>query len=435
MKLVKHNQSWSVLGGRFVAFLRDYCQNCSLAGFAYIANHNLHFTERIFWLLCIIASTIGVYNLISQYQRDFTSRAVSIVHESLSPFSMLKFPSISVCEVRYNTDFSKDVEDYIRSLGTDLNGPYNWVVETYISVILFPFQYVTGIFGRCQQFEDCEKCAKCPKKDFRKIATRFGFNCSDLFISCKLSDNTFDCCNYFLPMIMPYGRCFLLNSLQNNKPESKHWLPAILDRGSRPEMKLHLTRAAIISVLNEEDIIAPPLPTVNVVVREGQNKTLQIHKEAMVNDPNMKDIPVAARDCYFPDEVMPWSIYKAYSFSACVSDCLRLYQYELCNCSIYNLAPYEDEHHPDCDFTGYKCLEKLSMITQNIKKLLSGSSSTLHCHCLPSCTEGDLKAIFEDQNSWLTRLTAMRTKNSSVECCRAKDAEKNAKAPVCDENQ
>lgn len=38
-------------------------------------------------------------------------------------------------------------------------------------------------------------------------------------------------------------------------------------------------------------------------------------------------------------------------------------------------------------------------------------------------------------NSWLARLTAMRTKNSSVECCPAKDTGKNTKAKVCDENQ
>lgn len=38
-------------------------------------------------------------------------------------------------------------------------------------------------------------------------------------------------------------------------------------------------------------------------------------------------------------------------------------------------------------------------------------------------------------NSWSGRLTAMRTKNSSVECCPAKDTGKNTKAQECDENQ
>ncbi|XP_064554718.1 pickpocket protein 28 [Drosophila montana] len=404
MKLEKHNQSWSVLGWRFVAYLKDYCQNCSLAGFAYIANHNLHFTERIFWLLCIIASTVGVYNLISQYQRDFTSRAVSIVPESLSPFAMLKFPSITVCEMHFRTDFPQNVEDYVQSLGTDLNGPYNYDLENYVSFILFPYLYSVNMVSRCERFENCEECAKCPKNDYRQIATRFGFNCSDLFISCKLSDNTFDCCNFFLPMITPFGRCFLLNSLQNNEPESKHWLPAILDRGSRPEIKLHLTRGAKISVLNEEDVTTAQLPTVDVSVLEGQHKTLQFHKEAMVNDPNMKDIPVAARDCYFPDEVMPWSMYKAYSFSACISDCARLYQYELCNCSTYNFTPFKDERYPDCDLKGYLCLEKVSMVKEDVKRLFRISSPKLHCHCLPSCTEGDLKAIYEDLTSTIANV-------------------------------
>ncbi|XP_017873323.1 PREDICTED: pickpocket protein 28 [Drosophila arizonae] len=391
--------NWKAVGWRFVDVVTEYCQSCSLAGFSYMANHNLHFTERLFWLLCIIVSTVGVYHLISQYQRDFTSRAVSIVHESLSPFAKVKFPTISVCELRFKTDFPRNVEEYVESLGTDLNDPYNWEVESYLSFVLFPYQYTTGMFVRCQPYEQCEKCAKCPKTDYRNLSLRFGFNCSDLFIRCTLADKEFDCCTYFLPMITPFGRCFLFNSLQNNHPESKHWLPAILDRSSHLEMDLHLTRAALVSVLNEEDVPNIPLPTVDVIVLEGQHKTLQFHRETMVNDPGMKDIPIAARDCYFPDEVMPWSMYKAYSFSACISDCTRLYQMELCNCSVYNMSPYPDPRYPDCDFNGYLCLESSSMVKQDVKRLFRINSPTLHCHCLPSCTEGDLKSIFEDQIS------------------------------------
>ncbi|EDV93619.1 GH18177 [Drosophila grimshawi] len=397
-KQLPQNRNKCDLGWRFVHYLKEYCQNCSLAGFSYIANHNLHLTERIFWLICILASTFGVYHLIDMYQRDYTSRAVSIVHESLSPFALLKFPSISVCEVRFKTDFSEEVENFVGSLGTDLNGPYNWEVESYISFILFPYQYTTGMFTRCDPYEKCDGCAKCPKNGYRHIASRFAFNCSDLFVECKLSHQPFDCCQYFLPMLTPFGSCFLFNSLQNNNPGSKHWLPAMLDRGSHPEMRLHLTRAAQVSVRNEEDITNQPLPSVGVIVLEGQHKTLQFHKEDMVNDPSMRDIPVAARDCYFPDEVQPWSMYKAYSFSACISDCSRLYQMELCNCSIYNLTPYENKRYPDCDFAGYLCLEKASMVKQDVKRLFSINSPTINCHCLPSCTEGDLKSIYEDQN-------------------------------------
>lgn len=58
------------------------------------------------------------------------------------------------------------------SLGTDLNDPYNWEVESYLSFVLFPYQYTTGMFVRCQPYEQCEKCAKCPKTDYRNLSLR-----------------------------------------------------------------------------------------------------------------------------------------------------------------------------------------------------------------------------------------------------------------------
>jgi len=61
--------------------------------------NSLHFTERIFWMICIIISIMGVSHLISEYQQDFSTRAVSVVYESISPFAPVQYPSISVCQI------------------------------------------------------------------------------------------------------------------------------------------------------------------------------------------------------------------------------------------------------------------------------------------------------------------------------------------------
>lgn len=62
---------------------------------------SLHWIERLFWFACVVISTFGSYLLISQYQRDFDSRAVSIVYESLPSTQKVFFPTIAACDM-YN---------------------------------------------------------------------------------------------------------------------------------------------------------------------------------------------------------------------------------------------------------------------------------------------------------------------------------------------
>jgi len=76
----------------------------------------LHFMERIFWLICVFMSSLGCYQLIMGYQRSFPTRAVSIVYESLPPFSKWKFPAVSVCELAYRGNLFPKFEEYITRL-------------------------------------------------------------------------------------------------------------------------------------------------------------------------------------------------------------------------------------------------------------------------------------------------------------------------------
>lgn len=59
--------------------------------------YSLHPSERIFWLISVVLSALGVFYLITEYQKDFNTRAVSIVYESISPLAPVKFPSVAIC--------------------------------------------------------------------------------------------------------------------------------------------------------------------------------------------------------------------------------------------------------------------------------------------------------------------------------------------------
>jgi len=199
-------------------------------------------------------------------------------------------------------------------------------------------------------------------------------------------------------MWTPYGRCFLLNSLQNNHPKSEHWLPASVNRYDNTELKLIVNQSVRVDILNEEDMPNPALPSVNFVSILGKKKTIKFFTEALINDPEIKEISPEARDCYFPDEVPSWSVHKAYSFSACISDCTRLAQYDKCNCSLFIFNPFNDERYPDCDFDGLLCLERHGMVKPNIAWMMKYRHPVANCDCLPACTESNIEAIYSNEN-------------------------------------
>ncbi|XP_062125339.1 sodium channel protein Nach [Drosophila sulfurigaster albostrigata] len=390
--------SWRERFRAFFEYLKEYCGNCSLVGFSYIANQNLHWSERIFWLLCVLLSIGGVSYLIVEYQQDFSKHAVSVIYESISSFAPIRFPSISVCQLPPKYDFGGGFEEYIQSLGVGIGEPYNFDVHSQMVFILFPDRYSPNtITKRCKPYEDCEECAKCPKKDFRLLAERLGLNCTDIFNSCSLSGKSFDCCQYFLPMVTPSGTCFLLNSLQNNYKGSEHWFPATLDRNNPPEFHMYLKRAAVLSLFNEEDLPTLSLPAVTTTALLGIHKIFKFYTEALVNDPEIVDIAPEARDCYFPYEVPPWSVHKAYSFSACISDCTRLAQMDKCNCTLYIFNPFNDTRFPDCDFEGLLCLERNGVVKPNIAWMMKYRHPVANCDCLPACTESNIQAIYSQE--------------------------------------
>ncbi|XP_062125933.1 sodium channel protein Nach-like [Drosophila sulfurigaster albostrigata] len=126
----------------------------------------------------------------------------------------------------------------------------------------------------------------------------------------------------------------------------------------------------------------------------GMKKTIKFYKETLVNDPEVRDMPPESRDCLFADEVPSWSVFKAYSYSACISDCTRIIQMEYCNCSLYNFNPFDNKQFPDCDYKGYLCVEQLGLISSDFQELKKYKGK---CNCLPSCTEADLMDIYSSE--------------------------------------
>lgn len=92
------------------------------------------------------------------------------------------------------------------------------------------------------------------------------------------------------------------------------------------------------SILNEEDI--PHMLLTTLHFNQQHEKTVQeilLAVQNVVNDDGVRDIDRHVRKCIFPDEKFLRTTYKYYSYTVCVTECLKRYQLVLCKCTHFNL--------------------------------------------------------------------------------------------------
>lgn len=92
-------------------------------------------------------------------------------------------------------------------------------------------------------------------------------------------------------------------------------------------------------MLNEEDI-----PHINLKMLQIHLNTFYTYEKILLrvqlinNDNNVRKSSKDARDCIYPDEYEQFqSDYKYYSYSVCMTDCLKRLQIMNCNCSHFIL--------------------------------------------------------------------------------------------------
>ena len=387
----------------FRAILKDYCFNSSLAGLRYIADHRYHFTERIFWLGCVILSWIGSIHLIVNFMNSYYHNSVSMGVVSLRPMDEVLFPSMGVCELGYTGEYYGELKQIINALKAEVEAKnpgtsieYNDDVEDYLTSVIF--NNVNG-FGSmssfCTPHEDCDDCIKCPHDGYQAIADRVIANCSQLFEECAWNGQIFDCCRFFKPLRTSVGTCFLLNSIQIVQKSGPNWLDMKVGmRHGSGHLQLSMKKANSIYVLSEEDIPHLLLKTLKSdQIPEGFNGILTLKIQDTMNDKNVRNIKPESRKCVFPDEPSG-THYKKYSFTTCVTECLKQGQLRICNCTHFNMIVDKNDKSPICDYYGLVCLDKMGMISPPSSFLQPWHPQGMSdCKCLPSCNEPQISVV------------------------------------------
>uniref|UniRef100_A0A2Y9D1Q3 Uncharacterized protein n=1 Tax=Anopheles funestus TaxID=62324 RepID=A0A2Y9D1Q3_ANOFN len=376
--------------------LVDYCSNCSLAGVGYISNRKYHWTERLFWMACVLFAWTGSYMLIKTYMELFRKDAVSIVVENLDPRKdITSFPSVGVCEMGYTKQQYDALQHVIDGFRTSEEMEYNYDVEEFMLRLIYHNLYNYGsIKSYCAMYKDCDDCVKCPVDGYPRFSIAVRANCSQLFDECRWNGEVFDCCRYFRPIQTTMGSCFLLNSIQTIKKYSPQWLRMDMSMGSpRGELLLNFSRATTAYLQNQEDIPHMLLTTLQFnQMPEGYAGKIFITVQNIANDPLVRTVGKDVRRCVFPDESTD-TRYAKYSYSVCVTECLKTAQIKTCNCCHHNMLLGKNDKSPVCGYDGLNCLDQRDLMFPQTTIMQPWRTNGLVCDCYPSCTEHEIRII------------------------------------------
>ncbi|XP_058450698.1 sodium channel protein Nach [Malaya genurostris] len=374
----------------------DYCSNCSLMGLGYIANSKYHYTERLFWLGCVLLSWTGSYYLISNYMENFHKNTVSMVIENMPARSVVHFPSVGICEVGYTKETYQKLENMVEQLKTDEDMEYNYDVEDFMLRIVYHNLYNYGsIMSYCVPYKNCDGCMRCPEEGYNIFAAKVRANCHELFKACTWNGQQFDCCKYFHSIQTTMGSCYLLNSIQLVEKGGPQWFNMEVGRSthSSGELLLNFSKASSAYILNEEDIPHILLTTAQFThIPEGYAGKVFFTTQNVVNDPLIHSVDQEIRRCIFPDENANTN-YSKYSYSVCVTECLKMAQIKACNCSHHNMIIDENDESPICGYDGLFCLDQKDLMFPQTTIMQPWRTNGLVCQCLPSCNEHEIRVI------------------------------------------
>lgn len=177
-------------------------------------------------------------------------------------------------------------------------------------------------------------------------------------------------------------------------------------------------RSTRICVLNAEQVPNLLFGRLHFDLRNKRSHMrISLSLQSVVNDPGVRSLSPAKRNCKFPDEA-PQSRYPHYSFVTCIAECIKQAQLRVCGCA--HLYMKIDDRPDDaavkrCNHSGMICLETNELIfpRATILQPWNGYFGE-HCTCYPSCTDNEIKEVtnYNDESparEFTIRLLALPT--------------------------
>ncbi|XP_060533923.1 sodium channel protein Nach-like [Cylas formicarius] len=367
------------------SLIRSFFSTTTFHGFKFLCAERLHWTERLFWVVCCAFSWFASVVLMNSAWYSFQNNAISFVVETNYLDWDTEFPSVSVCE----TDNQKRMTEFTDKLFGD---PHDYNLDEVVKEAAF----FKGLF-----FFTLEICGpnsppdpNCFKRTLSDYANELKSSCNELFNRCAWNDVEFDCCLYFKELRTDLGYCYVINNLQT---KDRNGYRMVSNKKSGPgTLRLEINGSTNVYVLGEQEIpslLTSPVDTIQASPNTRLRRYFTV--KDIENQPEVKDLSIRQRKCRFPDEnyleVVPY-----YSYSGCLLQCKKTAQMEKCGCA-HHLVP-NTPIEKRCNITGLSCLNEHYREVTVLKPAWSDRVG-LVCECLPSCTEIQLNVVRDYKES------------------------------------
>ncbi|XP_021916966.1 sodium channel protein Nach isoform X2 [Zootermopsis nevadensis] len=339
--------------------------------------------NRLFWLVCVLLSWYGSLYLIRQSWTTFQNNPINFGVETTYLEWNTQFPSVVVCEVLNVNIVAAHTEKLFSNIYDEDDPLYDrrFDIEEVFGELAFYEGSSYNLLKACIPANKYGTETGCPTGNYSEIANLFRMNCADLFHFCRWNDKPFDCCKYFLPLETEYGMCYAINNL--NTRIQRHF-EMISNQSTGPGfIYLQFNTHATVYVLSEEDVphfSIQETDKINTVYGFAEEFYIKINR--ISNQEEVHDVDIPKRSCRFPNENYI-NIYPVYSVSACLVNCRRNLQLQLCNCTSYYMPNGDPKLY--CDINGLFCLE--GHINTFIQQKVSENSTAVgyYCHCVDGC--------------------------------------------------
>ncbi|CAH1114983.1 unnamed protein product [Psylliodes chrysocephalus] len=370
-----------------VSIFKNYLLNTSFHGFRFIVDDKRHWSERIFWTICVTLSWIAASLLIYSAYDDFLHNAISFVVDTSFLEWDTHFPTVVICET--------DNEDNIATVTDRVFGdPHDYNLDEIVKELVFYKGLSLYTLQICGPNLGDQRDKNCFIKNLSYYHDEVKSSCKDIFHGCQWNEVKFDCCTYFNEIYTEMGRCYGINTMQSRKKDVPFY-KMVSNKKSGPG-KLLLEVKGITNLYTLGTLEIPSLSsfagdTISLSPHIHFRRTFAIKE--IDNQPEVRDVSIDQRNCRFPEETY-LDVFPYYSYSACCVQCRKDAQFKKCGC-VHHLMP-NTPFEKQCDLKGIKCLNKY----YNEISILKASWSNrigLVCGCLPSCNEIELSTIRDEK--------------------------------------
>nr|XP_018905921.1 PREDICTED: sodium channel protein Nach-like [Bemisia tabaci] len=313
---------------------------------------------------------------------SFQNNAISFVVETNSLNWDTNFPAVSVCE----TENPSGVSSYASRV-------YGSQYDFTLDEVLKEIAYFSGVTYYTKQY--CSKNdSNCPQNNFKDITVAIRSSCEDIFFECRWNNKPFNCCREFIPVETELGTCFIINSDHglSARKDTKGALRLISNREKGAgRLLIALKQKAQVYTHTRADVPFYNADASNVFILQNPQTHMDfsiILKET-VNDDEVASVSIKQRKCRFAEENR-LTVSDRYSFSACIINCRRNKQLELCNCTSH-LIP-KSKSSEQCDLDGLLCLNN-NYLQLSLKKSQGSLQGGNDCYCEPNCDDIELQRI------------------------------------------